>query len=300
VCGRWVCGPLDEADITSFRIAVAVVVCAAVVVWAAAVEALEPAVTISNAQPDEHGVLAHEVRSPYQAGTTQIRVLLPSELEQGRRYPVVYLLPVEAGTGNRYGDGLLEVRGHGLADRHGVIFVAPTFSHLPWYADHPTDPEIRQETYFLRVVLPFVEEQYAALAERDGRLLLGFSKSGWGAFALVLRHPEVFGKAAAWDAPLAMEKPDRYGMGEIFATEENFQRYQITRLLEQAGPDLRVQTRLVLLGYGNFRAQHHETHELMNRLGIPHHCRDGPQRKHDWHSGWVEEALELLFEERRR
>ena len=44
------------------------------------------------------------------------------------------------------------------------MFVAPTFSHLPWYADHPTKPEIRQETYFLKVVVPFIDKTYPVRA----------------------------------------------------------------------------------------------------------------------------------------
>ena len=36
-------------------------------------------------------------------------------------------------------------------------------------------------------------------------------------------------------------------------------------------------------------------HDLLNQLAIPHVYRDGPQRKHDWHSGWVEEAVGLLL-----
>ena len=95
--------------------------------------------------------MVHAVRSPYQAGTTLIRVLLPEKLEPGRKYPVVYVLPVEAGTESRYGDGLKEVQKLGLPDRLGAVFVAPTFSHIPWYADHPTRPEVRQESYFLKV-----------------------------------------------------------------------------------------------------------------------------------------------------
>ena len=51
---------------------------------------------------------------------------------------------------------------------------------------------------------------------------IGFSKSGWGAFSLLLRHPEVFGRAAAWDAPLMLEQPNRYGMGAVFGSQENF------------------------------------------------------------------------------
>src|SRR5262249_39378231 len=198
------------------------------------------------------------------------------------------------GPESRSGDGSAEVRKLGLHNKPGVVFVAPTFSHLPWYADHPTNPEVRQETYFLTVVVPFVEKAYPVEAKVGGRLLLGFSKSGWGAYALLLRHPDVFGKAAAWDAPLLMDRPGKYGSGEIFGTPDNFERYRVARLLEEKAEQFRT-GRLVLLGYSNFRADHQRAHELMDRLKIAHDYRDGPARKHDWHSGWVTEAVELLL-----
>jgi hypothetical protein len=252
-------------------------------------------VTISEAKPDDHGILVHAVESPYQAGETQIRVLIPDTPAEGTRYPVVYVLPVEAGTEHRYGVGLLEVKRHDLHNKHRAIFVAPTFSHLPWYADHPTDPEIRQETYFLKVVVPFVEGRYPARPEPDGRLLLGFSKSGWGAYSLLLRHPEVFGRAAAWDAPLMLDRPGRYGSGDIFATPENFERYRITSLLERHADDLRGRGRLILLGHGNFRGDHETAHDILVDLKVPHGYEDGRKREHRWESGWVPGAVAWLL-----
>ena len=69
-----------------------------------------------------------------------------------------------------------------------------------------------------------IEQHYPARADRDGRLLVGFSKSGWGAYSLLLRHPDRFGKAAAWDAPLMEERagplrhgPDLRNAGELRA-----------------------------------------------------------------------------------
>jgi ribosomal protein L7/L12 len=252
--------------------------------------------TISEAQRDQDGLLVHTVESPYQSGKTETRVLLSDKLEKDVRYPVVYVLPVEARTGDRYGDGLLEVKRHDLHNRSRAIFVAPTFSHLPWYADHPTNPDIRQEGYFLKVVVPFIEEQYPARSDRDGRFLLGFSKSGWGAFSLLLRHPDRFGKAAAWDAPLIQGRPDRYGMGEIFGTPENFEEYRITRLLDRRAADLHGEARLILLGHGNFRDHHEQVHAQMVDLEVPHVYRDGPEREHDWESGWVPETVGLLLD----
>ena len=173
--------------------------------------------------------------------------------------------------------------------------MTPTFSHLPWYADHPADKHIRQETYLLQVVLPFVEKTYPVTTEPGGRLLLGFSKSGWGAYSLLLRHPDVFGKAAAWDAPVMLDQPGQYGSGDVFGTPENFEGYRVGKLLEAKADRLKEGKRLILLGYGNFRADHQKAHERMEKLRVSHEYRDGPARKHNWHSGWVAEAVELLL-----
>lgn len=254
-------------------------------------------VTVSEARKDDTGFLVHEVRSPYQANVTQIRVLRPNrEEEKRKKYPVVYVLPVEAQTENRYGDGLIEVKKFDLHNRFAVIFVAPTFSHLPWYADHPSKPDVRQETYFVKTVVPFIDKTYQVQAEAEGRLLLGFSKSGWGAWSLLLRHPDLFDKAVAWDAPLMMDKPGKYGSGNIFGTQDNFESYCISKLLEGKAEKLQKRKRLMLLGYESFRADHEQIHRLMDKLQVAHEYRDGPERKHDWHSGWVTEAVELLID----
>jgi S-formylglutathione hydrolase FrmB len=257
--------------------------------------AAEPMIKVGEARKNDQGLLIHDLQSPFQEGTTQFGVLLPDKREANKRYPVVYVLPVEAGQGGQFGNGMSEVKKHNLHNKHQAIFVAPTFSAIPWYADHPENPRIRQESYFLEVVLPAVEKHYPVQTEISGRLLLGFSKSGWGAFSLLLRNPKLFGKAAAWDAPMLMEAPNKYEMDRIFATQKNFEQYQITKLLEGRAAELGKQKRLILLGYGNFRSHHQSLHALMTKLKIEHEYRDGPERTHDWHSGWVPEAVGLLF-----
>ena len=255
----------------------------------------ESGATISAAARDSQGFLVHDVKSAFQAGETQIRVLLPDELDRGTTYPVVYILPVEAGLEDRYGDGLLEIKQRDLHNQHRAIFVAPTFSHLPWYADHATDPAIRQERSFIEVVVPFIDKSYPVAKAAEGRYLLGFSKSGWGAWSLLLRHPETFSKAAAWDAPLMMDRLGQYGTTPIFGTQERFDEYRIDRLLPATTDKLGDRARLILTGYGNFREHHQRARQLLLDLKIPHEHRDGPERKHDWHSGWVAEAVELLL-----
>ena len=262
-----------------------------------AVDAADPGLEVQSAALDEQGVITHMVRSPRQSGTIPIRVLVPGDLRPGEKVPVLYLLPVEKGLEDHYGDGVREVLKHDLHNRHRVVCVAPSFSHLPWYADHPSEMEIQQESYFIKDVIPFIDRSYPVRQQPRHRHLVGYSKSGWGAFTLILRHPQMFGRAAAWDAPMMMDKPGDYGSGPIFGGEENFKHYQVTRLVEQADRSFKRQPRLVLTGYfDNFREHHIALHELMKEQGVLHQYRDGPKRTHDWHSGWLAEALKLMFE----
>lgn len=246
-----------------------------------------------NAQ-EVDGTHLHQLTSPYQSGETEVRVLLPEGLKPDEKLPVLYLLPVEAERKTRWGDSLREVLRHDLHNKHRLICAFPTFSALPWYADHPTDAGIRQESYFIKDVVPLVERTYPVLGGRRGRLLVGFSKSGWGVYSLLLRHPKLFAAAAAWDAPLMTDEPVKYGMGPIFATQENFENYRITSLLRKQSTLLQEEQRLILTGHGNFKPQHDAAHALMESLKIKHVYREGPQREHSWNSGWLPEAVELL------
>ena len=190
-----------------------------------------------------------------------------------------------------------------LHNTYGMIAVAPSFSDWPWYADHPENPGIRQETYFVEDVVPFVDSLYPEASQT--RLLLGFSKSGNGAFQLLLRHPDLFHAAAVWDTPLMKASPDQFEMPDIYGAQENFDKYRIPTLLEKNAGWLRESTRLALFGYGFFGGPNppewttdhvDQTHELMERLGIPHIYDNTTYREHRWDSGWMEEVVAALDE----
>jgi len=242
------------------------------------------------------GILTYTVTSEYLKGPNAVEVLLPAPLETGKRYPVLYILPVERGAGGRWGSGIREARRTNVHNSCGLICVAPAFDSTPWYADHPTDPTLRHESYLLKVVLPLIEGRHPVLARPQGRLLIGFSKSGWGAFSLLLRHPDVFGRAASWDAPMMEQAPRKYGMAANFGTQENFEHYRITALVERRAGLLRQNpARLVLMGYGNFRSQTEAMHRKMLALGIPHVYDNATERRHHWESGWFAGAVRRLM-----
>lgn len=243
-------------------------------------------------------IIFHSVDSPHQRTETEILVLPPKNREARAKWPVVYLLPVEAGAGRRWGDPFRALASVEPAILDDLFVVYPTFSDLPWYADHPSDPGLRQEKHFLSVVLPFVEKRYPVDDAGDERYLVGFSKSGWGAWSLILRNESLFEFVVAWDAPMMVAKPDRYGMGPIFGSVDNFANYRIETLLRRAGTAFfdNSRPRLALLGFGSFRSEHVRVRFLLEDLGIEHVYRDGPERKHHWESGWLIEAFEQIHE----
>jgi hypothetical protein len=49
---------------------------------------------VSGMEVDDYGFETYRLESPYQASATSLRVLLPNNLEVGKRYRVLYVLPV--------------------------------------------------------------------------------------------------------------------------------------------------------------------------------------------------------------
>lgn len=246
----------------------------------------------SEPTKDPDGVYHVRVTSSAQSKPVEVRILPPPGFTSNNERRFLYLLPVEKEGDTRYGDAMAEARRLQLHEKYGMILVAPGFADLPWYADHPTNPKRRDETHLLQVVLPQLEKLYPSPKPR--RLLLGFSKSGWGAWSLLLRHPDLFEAASAWDAPLMKEKPDQFGMDGAFATQENFQGYQLSKLLRDQADRLRDRKRLVHAGYDAFRDHHQRLQGLLEELKIPVDYQDGPKRAHIWGSGWVAEAAAAL------
>ncbi|MFH1743331.1 MAG: alpha/beta hydrolase-fold protein, partial [bacterium] len=231
---------------------------------------------------DAKHVWVVHLKSEHQEEPNTVEVLLPDRFDMSRKYRVLYVLPVETGIGGRYGDGLQEVRRVDAHNQYDLIGVQMAFDTVPWYADHPTDQRIQHESYLKNVIVPFIESRYPTLGTPEGRLLIGFSKSGWGAFTLILRNPNFFGYAVSWDAPLMLnEWVPAWGMDRAFGTQECFARHRPSALFEIQAAFFRNKKRLILLGekaFGpapkNLFRQKHQTplaHEKMSQMGILHY-----------------------------
>jgi hypothetical protein len=235
-------------------------------------------------------------------GLNRVEVLLPEKFDRAKHYRVLYVLPVEAGKNHRFGDGLKVIRELDAHNRYDLIVVAPTFDVDPWYSG-------KQEEYLVQTLVPKIDREYPTTSNAEGRLLLGFSKSGWGAFTLILRHPDVFGYAASWDAPL-MFTEKQFGIWKTdknFGTAENMTRYLPSALLREHAGEFQKKTRLVLAGknlFGTFTDKrfpydgpsHTEAaHELMDQLGVKHRYEPNLKANHSWNAKWVKPLLEMLL-----
>jgi hypothetical protein len=245
--------------------------------------------------------ITYIVSSHNEAHDLPLRVLLPDKLEEIDSPKVLYVLPDEPEIGFRWGDGLITVEHEDLHNKYGLIAVAPSFSDWPWYADNPKNPEIRQETYFIEEIVPFIDKLYPKASRV--RLLVGMSKSGNGAFQMLLRHPDLFRGAAIFDSPIMYNSATQFEDIDIYGDNANFMKnYCIPQLLLQRPELFRGKPpRLALFGYCLFGGPNpkygphlQEAHALMESLGIPHIYESSACRNHRYDSGWLEGAVAAL------
>lgn len=255
--------------------------------------------TVETIASISEGVYTYSVMSPYQRRPNRVEVLTPDSFDRAKRYRVLYLLPVNDGITGEWGSGIQEAKRNDIANKFDVICVAPEYDETPWFGDHPSDKTLWQETYLLRVVIPSVEKRFPVVKKKEGRLLLGFSKSGFGALAVLLRHLDFIGAAAAWDAPLTSPVilRNQEAMKLVFATDENYRKYFIPELIDKhAGSLRRGPPRITLVTNGPPPSSIGDVHDQLDRLRIPHRFQIDQKRLHDWRSGWLPIAAALLLE----
>ncbi len=248
-------------------------------------------------------VKVHTFETEYQNGRQQIRVLLPDDYRKDRFYRVLYVLPVEKGFDQRYGYGLDVLKQMDAHNEYDIIIVQMGFEKEPWYGDHATDPKARQASYLKEFVVPFIDKQYSTMGTSKGRLLFGFSKSGWGAFSLILKYPEFFGYAASWDAPMFFDK-FHYKMEPIYGTLEQLNAYRPDLLVSKQKRYFQRKPRLVLTGEQGWGksipapsggSHTVEMHKILEKEGIKHVYDNSLNVPHRWNEQWMAPTLKALM-----
>ena len=257
------------------------------------------AMTVGEPTVDANGVKSYSVTSVFQGSQPlTVRVLEPDNPAPGRPRRFLYVLPVEAGVTNlnsNWSDGLEELRLLDIPNRFNLTLIAPSFNYEPWYGDNTTDPTRRMESFIIQDLVPF-GDSFATDDKIPQRFVLGFSKSGNGALFLILRHPNVFSEAAAWDAPAQLTNMSNFpNMLLNFGTEENFDNYEIPTLITTNGAPFTSKNRLWISGDDSaWTTDMVQLHDQLTAASIPHTWVQGGYRQHSWGSGWLEGAVTAL------
>jgi predicted acyltransferase (DUF342 family) len=247
---------------------------------------------------DLNGVESYHVISANNGyGPQVLRILRPTHPATGVAHNVVFALPVEAGLGTDFGDGLQTLQQLDAQDQYNLTIVAPSFNFDPWYADSATDPNIQYETFMATELEPWVAQNLSTTGAEQN-WLIGFSKSGIGGQDLILKHPNLFTLAASWDFPADMSSYNQFGADSAaaYGTDANFQsNYRLTSAFMDAhkAPFL-AENRIWIGGYGLYQTDDSDYASLLAAKGIADTTETPTLMDHDWYSGWVPLALTAL------
>jgi hypothetical protein len=248
---------------------------------------------------DSNGIQYYQVISSDNGyGPQTLRVLKPTNPAPGVAHNFLFVLPVELGLGTQYGDAMQTLLGLNAQNQYNLTIIEPTFGTDPWYADNPTDPNVQYETFMAQDLVPWVEKNLATTGSEQN-WLLGFSKSGYGAQDLILKHPDIFTLAASWDFPADMSSYAQFGTDSEagYGTQANFQaNYELTQAFVDAhkGPFLNS-NRIWIGGYSDYQADDTAYDQLLTSEGIAHSTETPTYMAHTWTSGWVPLALAALY-----
>lgn len=111
------------------------------------------------------------------------------------KFPVVYLLHGYSGSYKNWlgiAPRLIE-----QADALGMIIVCPDGGFGSWYFDSPIDSTIRYESFITKELLPYIDDNYPTIKNKNARAITGLSMGGHGGLYLSIRHSEQFGAAGS-------------------------------------------------------------------------------------------------------
>lgn len=128
------------------------------------------------------------------------RVILPANIRQDEKLPVVYLLH-GGGGGYRDWSNYSDVAQFAAS---GLILVMPE-GNSSYYTNSATVPQDRFEDYIVKDLISDVESRFPAAQGRPNRAIVGVSMGGFGAVKIALRYPNLYvfagGISPALDVP---------------------------------------------------------------------------------------------------
>ena len=228
-----------------------------------------------------------------------VRVLAPDHPSTNYPHSFLFALPVEAGLAqSTYGSGLDQLRQLDVQNQYNATIVEPIFPIDSWYADNPLNPTIDFETFTATLLPAWIDSNFGTGGKAEN-LLIGFSKSGYGALDLLFKHSSIFDAAAAWDFPADMSTYDAFGSSSSgdYGTNANFQNnYRLTgTFIDSWKAPFTTEDRIWISGYNNFRPSVADFDALLTSHGVLHTLSPQTLDAHTWSGGWLSNAVAGLY-----
>lgn len=236
-------------------------------------------------------------------------VVKPDSYSEAEKvFPSVYLL--HGGSGS-FSDWHQKVTQENLlldlANQYQVLIITPGVGPASYYYDSPLLDSVKYETYFIKELIPFIDQNYRTFNKREARAITGLSMGGHGAMMLSAKNPELFIAAGSMSGVMNIDT-DLWKTGPSLREERKaaqqvmlgniqykspFSEYTavgLVKRMKENGIAL-----LIDCGVDDFLiATNRQIHQLLLENGTPHEYTERPGA-HSWEY-WTEALpFHMLF-----
>lgn len=177
------------------------------------------------APPHPPGLETVEFYSPAVGRMMKFDIVFPRDYWQSdKRYPVLYLLHGYMQNYTVWGRNL--AAGFYARNLDDLILVLPDGGNS-WYVNYAVNEEGQinnWEDHIVEDVIGYVDNNFRTEARREGRAISGLSMGGFGAFALGLRHPELFISIGSTSGALSYARTSGSAIAAGMDSQSNRQR----------------------------------------------------------------------------
>jgi len=157
------------------------------------------------------------------------------------------------------------------------------FPRLVWYNEEVCTEAIRQIKQFGKG--PFV--------------LVGFSKSGLGAWNIARRIPELISHTVIFDVPVSRSELPPWGTDPFYRNDEEWQRDLPLKNIKKFKDAVSSRHILIMISGATFHSEMEVLSSELKKTGVKHVFVPHPEMKHSWNSGWIEEFISITKQKMR-
>ncbi len=187
-----------------------------------------------------------------------------------------------------------------------IVFLPATEPGDTTYGAIPEDIEAYPDILIHRITFPTLEwynksvrndaiSQLQSIATSPV-ILVGFSKSGLGAWNIARAVPDLIEATIIFDAPVAREELPPWGTSPFYDGDGSWQEDQPIRTVDAFQSAVSKTHSLVLISGEGFHEEMCALSQAASEIGLEHVFLPRSKLAHNWQSGWIEEGLKAIFD----